>query len=280
MPAHCGIYNLVSNKFYIRKYWDLEKIDIPSGTEVDMLENLLIDAVKIRTQTTVPTALYYSGGIDSELINSVHAFKSNYTYVDRDYRDEFYYLLPKIVWHLDYPVKSFSAFGLWKLGEWVHRDGFKVVISGEGADELFGGYIRYIQPHFNWLAQKKFPSYKTMFKPAQSVDDSGWIEFCGNLRELLRMGDRMSSEWGLENRCPFLDKRIIQFAFSLENQWKIDGLETKVILREILRKRVPEYKDMEKTGLFCSVNKWIGSKEGFGKKDWLKVQYETLGNKK
>jgi len=148
----------------------------------------------------------------------------------------------------------------------------KVVISGEGADELFGGYVRYVSPHFNSLAQKKFPSYKSMFGDAMSVSDLGWREFNGNMQELLRMGDRMASAHGIENRCPFLDKRVIQFAYSLPDHLKINGLETKVILRRILEKRDPKFKDQEKKGLFCSVNKWLGQKGGFDKYEYFKYQ--------
>jgi len=62
-----------------------------------------------------------------------------------------------------------------------------------------------------------FPSYGDMFPHRDML----WEEFNGNMRELLRMGDRMASAWGIENRCPFLDRRIIEFAFSLPMEHKI-----------------------------------------------------------
>ncbi len=102
-----------------------------------------------------------------------------------------------------------------------------------------------------------------------------WEEFNGNLRELLRMGDRMTSAWGIENRCPFLDRRIIEFAFSLPMELKIKEFETKLILSELLRKRMPEYKFQEKHGLYCSVNTWLDvPEEGFGKSTYRKHQEE------
>ena len=175
-------------------------------------------------------------------------------------------------------MKSFSAFGLWKLAEQAHDKGYKVVISGEGADELFGGYVRYVAPEFNRKAQIMFPSYTKMFQPAKSVNEYGMEEFNGNMRELLRMGDRMSSAWGIENRCPFLDRRIIEFAFSLPEEAKIDFLETKVLLRRILEKRNPSYRHIEKKGLYCSVNEWLGIKDKFSKDAYLNYQNEIIND--
>ena len=271
-PAYYLLWDLrlnVTLKF--EPYWKLKKIKINEKTAIKDLEALLEDAVKIRTRSDVPYALYYSGGLDSALLSTFHRYRHKFTYVDKDYSKEFRKKFRKILWHLDYPTNSFSAFGLYKLAELAHKK-VKVVISGEGADELFGGYVRYIAPHFNSLAQNKFPSYKSMFGNSMSVSDYGWEEFNGNMQELLRMGDRMSSAWGIENRCPFLDKRIIQFAFSLPDHLKINGLETKVILRRILKKRNPKYRDIEKKGLYCSVPKWLGSEFPLDKTEYIKLQ--------
>ena len=88
----------------------------------------------------------------------------------------------------------------------------------------------------------------------------------------------MSSAWGLENRCPFLDKRIIEFAFSLDIEQKIQGYTTKVLLRNILKRRNPAYVDEEKKGLFCSVNEWIGSPLKYEKTDWVAFQQNIWKN--
>lgn len=268
-PATYMIYQ--NGKAYVRRYWRLELRDINPNTAEEELEWLLEDSIKLRTRSDVPYGLYYSGGIDSSLIATFHDFEHKFSYRDQDYQEEFLRVFPKILWHLDSPVKSFSPFGLWKLAEMASRE-VKVVISGEGADELFGGYVRYVQPEFNYQAQKAFPSYQTMFQSAKSVHDAGWEEFNGNMRELLRMGDRMASAFGIENRCPFLDKRIIEFAYSLPSNLKINGLETKVLLRRILERRNPNYKHIEKQGLYCSVNKWLGLNDKLNKDGYLKYQ--------
>lgn len=273
-PAHYLIYDITSGKISVRKYWKLEQRDINVSEAVDELEFLLADSIRLRTRADVPYGLYYSGGIDSSLIRTFHDFAYEFTYQDADYREEFLELLPKIVYHLDGPIASFSPFGLWKLAEQAYTKKVRVVLSGEGADELFGGYVRYVPLHFNYIARQQFPSYEDMFKPARSVTSAGWDEFNGNMRHLLRMGDRMASAFGIENRCPFLDRRIIEFAYSLPDYMKIQGLKTKVILRQILERRNPEYQDIEKKGLYCSVNEWIGSKEKFTKYDYLNRQSE------
>ena len=149
----------------------------------------------------------------------------------------------------------------------------KVVLSGEGADELFGGYVRYTPNALNYEAQKRFPSYKGMF-PYKG--DLGWEDFNNKMRGLLRMGDRMASAHGIENRCPFLDRRIIEFAFSLPPELKACGFDTKIILRRILARRKPEYKEIEKVGLYCSVNKWLGVDDKLDKKVYLEKQEECL----
>lgn len=275
-PAHYGVFR--DGKLTINRWWKLKKRSINLKTAEEELEWLLNDSVRLRTQSDVPYGLFLSGGVDSTLIGSFHDFKHTFTYHDGDYEKEFKEVFPKILWHLDGPVKSFSPFGLWKLSEMAYNKGVKVILSGEGADELFGGYVRFVSPSLAREARLRFPSYKAMFPGAADVNDLGWEEFNGNLRELLRMGDRMTSAFGIENRCPFLDKRIIEFAFSLPHEAKIQGFDTKIILNNILKKRMPDYKPIEKHGLFVSVNKWISASDNFSKEKYIKYQSKLWRN--
>lgn len=270
-PAHYGIFNIDTGHLSLHRWWfpDLEPRELDLHAAVRELDDLLQSAVSLRTRAHVPYGLYFSGGIDSTLISTYHDFKYKYTYKPKDYRIEFNRVLPKILWHLDGPTTHFSPFGYWKLAEEAHKE-VKVVLSGEGADELFGGYVRYIGNEFNRRAQKAFPSYKGMFP----YTDMMWGEFNGNLRTLLRIGDRMASAWGIENRCPFLDRRIIEFALRLPIEHKIQEFETKIVLRELIKKRLPSYHIQEKEGFYVKVNEWIGSKDGFGKNDYMNLQKE------
>ena len=276
-PAHYLIYDFDRKEVLeCNRWWSLSLHYIDPATAEQELETLLEDAIRLRTRADVPIALYYSGGIDSSLIRSFHTFNYELTYTDGDYQEEFLKLFPKLLWHLDYPVHSFSAFGLYKLAEQVSRTPARVVLSGEGADELFGGYVRYIPHTIDQEARRHFPSYPTYFPRARDLNSILWEDFTGNLRELLRMGDRMASAWGIENRCPFLDKRIIEFAFSLPQEMKIQGFDTKRILRRILERRVPSYRHIEKVGLYCAVNKWLDVSNPFSKEKYVALQETYL----
>lgn len=271
-PAHKATYDFNDRGFKVSRWWEFKPREINLETAEAELEALLEDSVRLRTRADVPYALYLSDGVDSNLINTFGKFQT-LSYVDADWKKEdFDEAFPKIAYHLDFPLDSFSAFGLWKLAEECRSRGVKVVLSGEGADELFGGYVRYVPNALNYEAQKKFPSYKGMF-PYEG--DLGWRDFNDKMRGLLRMGDRMASAHGVENRCPFLDRRIIEFAFSLPPELKACGFDTKIILRRILKKRLPSYKEVEKHGLYCSVNKWMGVEDKLSKAEYIKRQVQV-----
>ena len=270
--ASFGIYTASHKELHIKKWWNFvpKERNITLEEAVSELDILLEDAVKIRTRADVQYGLYYSGGVDSTLISSYHNFEHFYTYTANPPFDEqeFKEIFAKILWHLDYPVSTFSPYGLWKLARQAKEQGTKVVLSGEGADELFGGYIRYVPNEFNRKAQQIFPSYKALF-PYKDMQNE---EFYGNMQELLRMGDRMAGAWGIENRCPFLDRRIIEFAMCLPMELKIQGYETKIVLKALLKKRVPSYQFEEKVGLYIPVATWLGSKDPFSKKEYRDYQ--------
>ncbi len=280
-PAHYGVYDFRTKKLKLTRYWKSTIRSIDPRTAQEELEWLLGDSVRLRTQADVPYGLYLSEGVDSNLLKTFHNFDNTFTYKDGNYKRDFLRNVEKIVWHLDYPTKHFTPYALWRLAR-MASEGVKVVLSGEGADELFGGYVRYVPTALNYYAKEKYPSYSSMFPydnygKVDPITGMGITEFSTNLRELLRMGDRMASAFGIENRCPFLDKRIIDFAFSLPPELKINLLDTKVILRDILQKRNPEYKEVEKHGLAPPINKWIGAKGGkYDKTEWLKYQKTIL----
>ena len=308
--ANYAVYSIKDKSLKIQPYWEFKPRYINLKSAQDELENLLEDAVNIRTRSDVPYALYYSKGIDSSLISTFHDFKHRFYFDDtKDWKDDFFKTIDKVVWHLDFPVGSLSAYPLWKLAERASKK-VKVVLSGEGADEIFGGYVRYLPVAREWELKQGYPSYSNylfakyfsksyleafarltarndniefvqeklrpyfeMFE--DPVNAMGFAYFKLVMPSLLQMGDRMAGAWGIENRCPFLDKRIIEFGFSLPPRLKISGLEQKIMLRRILAKRgLTTPLKMEKKGLSIIFNKW------FDRKDWDRGLYFKLLNEK
>ena len=177
-----GHYVTVRNgKVAIREYWDLvypregeigEKR--PESFYVQRLDELLRQAVQYRLNADVPVGFYLSGGIDSSLIASIindfyprekwHSFSIGFHQAEIDERKyqrmvservqsihhEILFDWPDIidrikaaVYHAESPLKeSYDTCSL-ALSELVKREGIKVILTGEGSDELFGGYVGY-----------------------------------------------------------------------------------------------------------------------------------------
>ena len=144
----------------------------------EWLTETLRDAVRIRAATEVPSTALVSGGLDSAIVQAIARYPRVYcaTFpadgidcmplarlaaqgaqvvpVTFDL-DEARGALPHIAYHLDTPA-TWSALALWFLARQMHRDGVRVVLSGEGADEVFGGYSRYRMAWWVWRREMRF----------------------------------------------------------------------------------------------------------------------------
>jgi len=175
-PAHMLSFNLGGSDLDIKRYWEVSyERDFENDEEhfFEKLKSTLVESVDIHTRSDVPIGGYVSGGVDSSLI-SIMAAEGNEDYLgfvgkftEPDGYDESQYattaankggfdllqrdispsdfieFLPKIIYHLDYPVAgpgSFPQYMVSKLAS-EHR---KVVLGGQGGDEIFGGYSRYL----------------------------------------------------------------------------------------------------------------------------------------
>lgn len=172
----------------IKRYWNLELKAKRSNQYSRELRELLEDSVKRRMISDVPVGAYLSGGIDSSSIvtmmsrltdelktfsigfNSEFDETSNAREVAEDLgtdHHEFYVkkgagkLLPKIVWHMDDPLGDTAIISNYLLAQEARKH-VKVVLSGEGADELFGGYMQH--KYMNYL--RLMPNSARFLSPA------------------------------------------------------------------------------------------------------------------
>ncbi|MEI7025445.1 asparagine synthase (glutamine-hydrolyzing) [Paenibacillus sp. y28] len=158
----------------LRKYWDPEFApeDRPMGEYIEELRERLKDSVVHHMQSDVMRGCFLSSGIDSTAIaahmRAIEPIKTfsvgfegpnNETLISRETAQaldtdhfekiitehDFFDVLPKAVWHQDEPVADPSAIALYHVSELARRH-VTVVLSGEGADELFGGYRIYNEP--------------------------------------------------------------------------------------------------------------------------------------
>ncbi len=176
-----GHYILIrNNNIQVKEYWDMNypeasaiEYNKPESYYAERLNELLTKAVKYRLQADVPVGLYLSGGMDSSLICSLvrhihpekrHSFSIGFRQADIDERKyqqimadqvesihhETLFDWPDIadrlkqaIWHAESPLKeSYDTCSL-VLSELVRKNGIKVILTGEGADELFAGYVGY-----------------------------------------------------------------------------------------------------------------------------------------
>lgn len=164
------------------KYWDLDfpeetaadKAAYDEEYYIDRLEELLDNSIKLRLRADVPSGFYLSGGLDSSLIAmKIHQLSPgvkkeafSIDFIDSALsesvyqrmvakrcgaklnQDVFFYSdiserLRRSVYHSECPIKETYNTASLSLSESVRRRGIKVILSGEGADELFAGYVGY-----------------------------------------------------------------------------------------------------------------------------------------
>jgi asparagine synthase (glutamine-hydrolysing) len=173
-PGH--YIKLSKTKFEVRKYWELsfsnelrfQRNDIATATSE--LEEILKDAVQLRLRADVPVAAYLSGGLDSAattyfIKRSAHDRLQTFSigFSEKEYDESQYqqevssYLntnhtsftctneeiaenFKKVIWHTEFPLLRTAPVPMYLLSKHVRENNIKVVITGEGADEMLGGY--------------------------------------------------------------------------------------------------------------------------------------------
>ena len=177
-PGHS--MTIANGQVTTKQYWDLKfdrQQDLGEAYYIEKTRELLEDAVRLRLRSDVPLGVFLSGGLDSSAVVSIMhkqgieniktfsvAWDSGSLYNETPYArqisklfntehheyiispDDFLDFIPTYIWHMEEPVTEAAAISLYYCAK-VAKQHVTVVLSGEGSDEVFGGYpiYRYMQ---------------------------------------------------------------------------------------------------------------------------------------
>lgn len=284
------------------------------------LDQRLRETTRAHMRSDVPFGLFLSGGIDSAALALAMSQESNNPIValtagfssmpnkdetqqakrvaervgaDHHMVDigESHFLndLPALAAALDDPTTDPSALPLFVLSREARRIGLKVVLSGEGADELFAGYKRYRRATWMgglWQAKSR---NRGIIEASPAARDSlaGWRRGMTDIEaavarmpqpnavqrlqivdweawlpnNLLVKLDRCLMAHGIEGRTPYLDEAFSPFAYSLPNTQKVRGGHGKWLLRAWLDQHMPDAAQpwAKKKGFVLPVAQWLES---------------------
>ena len=331
LPGHYVVYDSFKKKQIC--YWHInnDKKRINNFSEkllIKKIQNKFLDSVDKHLISDRKVGLFLSGGTDSTALAYLMSKKINYnlqtytygftndktyseysvaektarklkisnTAIDvtpRDITDN----MEKLVNILESPFTSIRIFGIYKLYELAKKDGLKVIIEGDGGDELFGGYdynflfyaldsvkknkklndfyeliFKFIRLKnkkksferilMNYLITLTFQNGSTsdgtpyvessnfnLNYLSQNIDENFYIQkkikslnnlqnsqlldiYRLKLPRSLKYKDRISMNFGIETRIPFLDHNLASFAFNIPNNYKIRDFNTRYIFKK------------------------------------------------
>jgi asparagine synthase (glutamine-hydrolysing) len=186
LPAHkITVQNKTIN---INRYWELDynnKIELSEQEYCNKLKELIDESIKLHLISDVPISSYISGGLDSSIISLLasnniklnNLFHGNF--VEYPNCDESYYAkiiadktntnmetininyndfkdnIKKIIYYLDYPIAGPGSFCQYMVSLLASKY-TKVILGGQGGDEIFCGYVRYLIPHLERSLNNSF----------------------------------------------------------------------------------------------------------------------------
>src|SRR5687768_2525824 len=186
LPGHRLIFE--RDHVRVEKYWDVpldgpdpELERLGERELIDRFRSLLQQSVRLRLMADVPLGMFLSGGIDSTAVAALMAREVDrpidtfsVAFADRQFSEldyarqaaraigansheividdhDFFGALPRLIWHEDEPIAHPSSVPLHFVSA-LAREHVKVVLTGEGSDELLAGYGKYPRSLFNWRA--------------------------------------------------------------------------------------------------------------------------------
>lgn len=282
------------------RYWSIptvpEKLRLSRDEAVDRLDHLLGRSVQSHLRSDVALGCQLSGGVDSSLVTllarahqraDLDAF--SITFDDARFSEEPWILraaatagvvshrfvfdqaafmdaLDAASWHMDQPIGHPNALALWLLAQ-RSREHATVLLSGEGADEVFGGYARFHHAagsadvdtfvrasQFHTGARLSTLRPMASLQPALEkrralfgVDEADHLSRCvryemrTHLVDVLARQDRMMMAHGIENRVPFLDRSVVEFARALPAEHLVTAAPmaepgTKIVVKALARR--------------------------------------------
>ncbi len=288
---------------------------IDEASALERLDRALEESVLLHQRSDVPYGMFLSGGVDSSALlammarlnnQPVLAFTAGWDVDGADDEREHAALvakaagaqhepveiteamvwehLPEIVACMDDPAADYAIIPSWFLARRARED-VKVVLAGEGGDELFGGYGRYRRAMRPWWlggrvmrARGNFDKLnvlrrrptgwrdgfaasearavdggRTRLAAAQAADVADWLP-----HDLLLKLDRCLMAHAVEGRTPFLDPGVAAAVFRLPDELKLRGRTGKYLLRRWLEKHLPEAAPFApKRGFTVPVGAWI-----------------------
>jgi asparagine synthase (glutamine-hydrolysing) len=322
LPAHVLDYDIAHGTWDIRPYWTRPLDPFEERTTIERVGALLEDSVRAHLLSDVPVGLQLSGGVDSSLVavlasrikqEQFHTFSVGLSdaawnefqhsrrvaemigsehhelvFAEADFCRE----LPYAIWHHDEPVNHPHSIPIMILSR-TARSWVKVLLSGEGADELFGGYRRYLkffsEPKLSddallhlsaftsvaqWKDMLRFDieapiTYRRRVletaRSLDSVDRMLALDQLTYLQSMLLRQDKMGMEGNIENRVPYLDIPLADASFALSPDQKVTKDETKRALKTVARSYLPsELVERVKCGFGLPIREWFRNPHGLG----------------
>ena len=293
---------------HIKKYWDLQPKNISEEQTScenyqDHIFSLLDDSVRMRLMSDVPFGSLLSGGLDSSLISALAAkhvtgklktFSMEYSKniplsqsnLDTEYarrmakkfntdhqefmyeEEEYFDCFQHVTWQMEKPIELTTP-SLYLLHKNIKKY-VTVVLSGEGADELFGGYFFFLDkaqkdnqlfefpwaPYFEEVSMlldtdiERETSFReniksslrdllNRYKTDDFLNSVLFLFIKIYLLEMLERQDKTSMAWGVETRVPFLDHRFVEYVANIPSKYKFNNGEEKYILKKSFRDFLP-----------------------------------------
>lgn len=275
-PGH----NLVVEDGWVRleRYWQLDNQAGMSGDDesqsAQRLLELLTDATRLRLRSDVPVGSYLGGSLESSLITAIarqsggadlktfsvsfdDARTKSHRY-DRELIEalgndhaalecssaDVARVFAEMIWHAERPVLKTASASMYLLSKLVSDSGYKVVLTGEGTDEVLGrhGISNSCCDPAGW---EPASPHSAIFSPDFRAALSGHMVYadrCGQMPGgvLSSQGDRMAMAHSVVGRFPMLDHRLAEFAAQIPPRLDIQAPGGKSLLQRAAEHIVPD----------------------------------------